>query len=110
MTVLPRNSVAVLESNEGVTNGRHCWLVQQCDSIQKKTSRITIISDHLFPSFRRKPESSLFNMFWTPAPAPDFDPGFAGVTQVNRPLLLSNTIIEYWHRQESTGVLAFNLG
>jgi hypothetical protein len=27
-----------------------------------------------------KPESSHFNSFWTPAPAPDSDPGFAGVT------------------------------
>jgi hypothetical protein len=31
-------------------------------------------------SFRRKPEASHFNSFWTPAPAPDIDPGFAGVT------------------------------
>jgi len=22
-----------------------------------------------------------FNLFWTPAPAPDYDPGFAGVTE-----------------------------
>jgi hypothetical protein len=27
-----------------------------------------------------KPESSHFNSFWTPAPAPDADPEFAGVT------------------------------
>jgi hypothetical protein len=31
-------------------------------------------------SFRRKPESSSFKVFRTPAPAPDSDPGFAGVT------------------------------
>ena len=28
--------IAVLESNHGLTCGCHCWLVQQCDSIQKK--------------------------------------------------------------------------
>jgi len=27
-----------------------------------------------------QPESSVFNKFWTPAPVPDPDPGFAGVT------------------------------
>ena len=31
-------------------------------------------------SYRRKPVSSLFKTFWTPAPVPDSDPGFAGVT------------------------------
>jgi hypothetical protein len=31
-------------------------------------------------SYRRKPVSSYFKMFWTPAPVPDPDPGFAGVT------------------------------
>ena len=39
-----------------------------------KSERIDLLS------FRRKPESSHFNSFWTPAPAPDLDPGFAGVT------------------------------
>jgi hypothetical protein len=29
----------------------------------------------------RKQESSDFNSFWTPAPAPSPDPGFAGVTE-----------------------------
>jgi len=31
-------------------------------------------------SFRRKPESRENKQFWTPAPVPDLDPGFAGVT------------------------------
>jgi len=31
-------------------------------------------------SYRRKPVSSYFKMFWTPAPVPNSDPGFAGVT------------------------------
>ena len=33
-----------------------------------------------FLSFRRKPESRNTKNFWTPAPVPDTDPGFAGVT------------------------------
>jgi len=36
-----------------------------------------------FPSFRRKPASSIFEALrtdWTPVPAPDSDPGFTGVT------------------------------
>ena len=69
-------SIAVPESNDGLY-GRHCRLVQQCDFIRKKRSRITIISNHLFPSFRRKPES---RRNWVPVPAPDHDPGFAGTT------------------------------
>jgi hypothetical protein len=32
-------------------------------------------------SLRRKPESSLFNLFLIPVPASDHDPGFAGVTE-----------------------------
>jgi len=31
-------------------------------------------------SFRRKPESRQFRVFWTPAPVPDHDPGSSGVT------------------------------
>jgi hypothetical protein len=44
--------------------------------------------DHRFSSFRRslspkvvirEPESRNYERFWTPAPVPDHDPGFAGV-------------------------------
>jgi hypothetical protein len=36
--------------------------------------------ENAFLSFRRKPESRTTKDFWTPAPVPDSDPGFTGVT------------------------------
>jgi hypothetical protein len=42
------------------------------------------------PLFRRKPESRSFNISWTPALAPDCDPGFAGVTPLAYEISLIN--------------------
>jgi hypothetical protein len=38
---------------------------------------------------RLQPESSLFICFWTPGPAPDTDPGFAGGDDLGYPIALT---------------------
>jgi hypothetical protein len=47
-----------------------------------KSQKINLLSFRRTPDRGpgQAPESSHFNSFWTPAPALDSDPGFAGVT------------------------------
>jgi hypothetical protein len=49
----------------------------------------------LSTSFLRKQESKFFKVFWTPAPAPEHDPGCAGVTVS---LSFAGTIIVCYRR------------
>jgi len=55
----------------------HCWASRQWRPIP---NRRLLLATGIYPSFRRKPESRSFNTSWTPGPAPDCDPGFAGMT------------------------------
>ena len=45
-----------------------------------------------------KPESSHFKSFWTPEPAPDLDPGFAGVTGLRLFMILTFYVLNlcFW--------------
>ncbi len=46
-----------------------------------------------FPSFLRKQESRFSQMFWASVPAPDRDPGFAGVTTRADGFLLKSQVL-----------------
>jgi len=41
-TKIPATGTAVLEGNDGLTWGRHCWLAQECDPFQKELLGIII--------------------------------------------------------------------
>jgi len=63
--------ISILENNHGLTAGCHCWLVQQCDPIPRKLSRIPILTSDIERAGRACPgldpgDAGPYHFWWRP--------------------------------------------